>query len=250
MRAILTYHSIDASASPISISREAFTRHVRWLAAGRVRVTSVSELLELPNDVDAVALTFDDGFRNFGEIALPLLAEHGLPAAVFVVTEHVGGTNAWGGRADPGVPTLPLLDWDELARLRELAPGVTIGAHTRTHARLPDLDHDRLVDEIRGAAELIRGRTGLAPEGFAYPYGDVSPSAAAMVDSSYAWGCTTELRVLREAERRALLPRLDMYYFREPSRLENWGSARFSCYLAVRAHARNLRQRLVARQAS
>ena len=40
MRAILTYHSIDESGSPISVDPDAFRRHVRWLASGRVRVTT------------------------------------------------------------------------------------------------------------------------------------------------------------------------------------------------------------------
>ena len=98
MRAILTYHSIDASASPISVSKEVFASHVEWLATGRVRVTTVDELLRLPDSADAVALTFDDGFENFGEIAAPALARHALPSTLFIVSDYVGRTNAWGGR--------------------------------------------------------------------------------------------------------------------------------------------------------
>ena len=38
MRAVLTYHSIDDSGSPISVRRDAFQRHVKWLASGQVAV--------------------------------------------------------------------------------------------------------------------------------------------------------------------------------------------------------------------
>jgi peptidoglycan/xylan/chitin deacetylase (PgdA/CDA1 family) len=245
MRAILTYHSIDSSGSPISVSRAAFARHVAWLASGRVRVTTVDELLGLPDTVDAVALTFDDGFRNFGEVASPMLAAHGLPSTVFVVSDRVGGTNAWRGVServtDPGIPILPLLDWGELESLSER--GVTLGAHTRTHARLDALHTDRLVDEICGSAMVIRDRTGRVPSGFAYPYGSLNQEAADVVRRTFVWGCTTELRLLGAADQLATLPRLDMYYFRDPGRLESWGTARFSYYLTLRAHARRFRQR-------
>src|SRR5581483_6893264 len=80
MRAILTYHSIDESGSVISVGRETFAAQAAWLASGRVRVTTVDELLALPPDADAVALTFDDGFQNFADTAVPVLERHGLRA--------------------------------------------------------------------------------------------------------------------------------------------------------------------------
>lgn len=241
MKAILTYHSVDCSESPISVSEDAFKRHVRWLASGAVTVTTVEELLRMPEGADAVAITFDDGFSNFGDIAAPLLASHGLPSTLFVVTDHVGGTNAWGGVRDPGVPTLPLLDWQELARLSD--HGVTLGAHTRSHRHLSALARDELVEEIAGSARLLEQRTGQDPAGFAYPYGTVSDEAAALVREEYRWGCTTELRSLEDADDRSRLPRLDMYYFRDRGRLETWGTARFRYYLKLRSHARRVRQR-------
>src|SRR5512138_3223815 len=128
MRAILTYHSIDESASPISISERVFRRQVQWLAGGGVQVVSLDTLLRLPVDADAVALTFDDGFVNVGDLAAPMLVEHDLPATVFVVSDAVGGTNRWAAGPDPGVPELPLLGWDALARLS--ARGIDLGSHT------------------------------------------------------------------------------------------------------------------------
>ncbi|TFG50637.1 MAG: polysaccharide deacetylase, partial [Gemmatimonadales bacterium] len=45
MRAILTYHSIDDSGSPISVAPEQFRAHVRWLQSGVIRVVPLAELL-------------------------------------------------------------------------------------------------------------------------------------------------------------------------------------------------------------
>src|SRR5689334_10483044 len=109
MRAILTYHSIDSSGSPVSLSEEAFKAHVRFFGSGRVSVVPLSMLAALPDEKDAVALTFDDGFLNFTSSAMPVLTHLGFPATVFIVSDAVGTTNAWRGREPAGIPTLPLM---------------------------------------------------------------------------------------------------------------------------------------------
>jgi peptidoglycan/xylan/chitin deacetylase (PgdA/CDA1 family) len=242
MHAILTYHSIDASDSAISVTPEAFRRHVEWLAAGRVRVVPLAELAGLPEETDAVALTFDDAFANFGEVAAPLLKEHGLPATLFVVSDHVGGTNAWGGQDDPRVPTLPLLGWEALGRLQE--DGITLGGHTRRHPHLTRLGAQELEDELCGSTERIQAETGRRPEEFAYPYGDLNDEVAAATGRVYARAVTTELRVMGRGEDPLRLPRLDMYYLRGPGQLEAFGTARFAGNIWMRAQARRVRAAL------
>ena len=93
MRAIITWHSVDPSGSPISVPQEVFRRQLAWLASGHVRVVSVPELRALSDTTNAAALTFDDGFANFATEAMPLLHERGLPATLFIVTDHVGSDN-------------------------------------------------------------------------------------------------------------------------------------------------------------
>jgi len=241
MRGILTYHSIDDSGSVISIDPATFRRHVAWLASGAVKVVALDAITSMPADDDAVAITFDDGFANFGSLAAPLLAEHGLPATVFVVSGAVGGTNAWRGVGDAGIPTLPLLGWEALGRLA--AAGFEIGAHTRTHADLARAGAAAVDDEIAGSRDAIGAEIGIAPRAFAYPYGHVGASADA-VARHFAWGCTTELRTVGPHDRPALLPRLDSYYFRDARRLARWGSTRMRCFIQLRARARGFRQRI------
>jgi peptidoglycan/xylan/chitin deacetylase (PgdA/CDA1 family) len=238
MRAVLTYHSIDDSDSPISVRPSVFAEHVRWLASGRVRVVALRELHACEGD--AVAITFDDGFENFEREAFPHLAAHGLPATVFVVSGFAGRSNAWDGRGDAGVPVLPLLSWNALNRLA--AAGVEIGAHTRRHVRLDRLGDAALDDEIGGGADDIARQLGRRPTAFAYPYGAVSRAAAACVRNHFAVGVTTQLRVLRAREDVALLPRVDCYYLRDPGLLEGWDTPRFRARLRVRRAARCFRR--------
>jgi peptidoglycan/xylan/chitin deacetylase (PgdA/CDA1 family) len=242
MRAILTYHSIDDSGSPISVSEASFRRHVEWLASGVVRVRPLAELLCGPVETDAVALTFDDGFRNFAETAWPLLREHGLPATLFVPTGHVGETNTWPGGPDPGIPTLPLVDWDTLGRLA--GEGLALGSHGRRHHDLRTLDAARLADELDRSAEALERTTGERPRTFAYPYGYLNDAVVQAVRDRFELACTTELRVLDPEDDPLRLPRLDAYYFRAPGGLESFGSPRFRAYLWLRARARAARSLL------
>ncbi|NNG17970.1 MAG: polysaccharide deacetylase family protein [Gemmatimonadales bacterium] len=243
MRCILTYHSIDSSGSPISIDSMSFRRHVDWLAEGPVQVVTLEALLTLPPDTEAVAITFDDGFTNFVSEAAPVLQDRRLPATLFVVSGHVGGTNAWGGRADPGIPTLPLLDWDALGRLAE--QGVDLGAHTHTHTRLPHLPPGELRSELEGSLETIQTNTGYTPTTFAYPYGAVDDRSARATGRLFKLACTTDHRPLGAGEDVTRLPRVDMYYYRDEPGLCGWGTPRFRRRLWTRRTARRLKETLV-----
>lgn len=246
MRAILTWHSIDATDSPISIAPAVFRRQMEWLRSGRVRVVGVEELLRLPADADAVALTFDDGFANFATEAAPLLLRDGLPSTVFVVTDHVGKDSRWSGSND-GVPVMPLMDWDTLGRLR--AQGISIGAHTRTHPRLTTSGTD-LDSELRGSADILERHLGERPTGLAYPYGAVDRRVLAAA-AEFRWACTTEFRTVDGPWTSHGLPRLDAWYLRDKRLLDSWGTARFRAWIWARRQGRAARtalQNLAARR--
>ena len=255
MRAILTYHSIDPSGSPISIDAAGFRAHVAWLASGAVRVVTLDRLLAADDLDDAVALTFDDAFRNFADVAWPLLRAHGMPATLFVVSARAGTNNDWQGngtdggrgvRYAGGVPVLPLMDWDAIGRAAH--DGVSLGAHSRTHPDLRRATDARLQDEIHGSAEDIAARTGQRPTAFAYPYGAVS-ARVAHAAAGFRQAVTTRLAALRPADDPLRLPRLDAFYFRDRGRLEAWGTPAFHQRLRWRAGIRQVRAALTGRPA-
>jgi peptidoglycan/xylan/chitin deacetylase (PgdA/CDA1 family) len=242
MRAILTYHSVDDSGSPISVGRDEFRAHCAFLASGRVRVVPLEALPNVPASEDAVAITFDDGFENFWTVAAPEMESRGLTATVFAVSGHAGAHNDWGGRQAAGIPHLPLMAWDRLAKLRER--GFTVGAHTHTHPALPAIPPGQLDEELTGCIRVIERETGVRPTTFAYPFGAHDAATTRAVRAHFPLACTTELRVLRAVEDPALLPRLDMFYLRTPGLLERWGSAAFNALLWLRARGRQVRSLL------
>ncbi len=247
MKAILTWHSIDESGSVISVTRAQFKRHVDWLASGRVRVVPLAEIVTDDDGSDAVALTFDDGFTSFSSIAVPLLADRGLTATVFVVAGKVGGTNNWNGTGERegGVPSMPLMSWDAINAARE--SGFDIGAHGLNHESLTLAPTHALPEEVQRCGELIETSTGYLPDCFAYPYGDHDSVAVAAVGSMFSLACTTKFDLIKPSSQRLILPRLDTYYFRDNTVLQAWGTAKFNTYLGLRKAGRAMRARVTRR---
>lgn len=245
MRAIFMYHSIDESGSPISVEPRVFRQQMEFLARGRPRVVPLADVATDDAPDETIALTFDDAFANFEEHAAPIMANLGLPATVFVVTEQVGKTNAWGNAtstlASGGtIPILPLMTWDAIKRVTR--DGIEIGAHTRRHPQLTSLSDQMLSDEVDEPAERLERELGCRPTAFAYPYGDLDHRVVSAVRRTYPRACTTELRALDHAEDPVLLPRLDAYYFRAPGQLEQWGTSAFQRRIWFRAQARRVRR--------
>ncbi|HEY0872631.1 MAG TPA: polysaccharide deacetylase family protein [Vicinamibacterales bacterium] len=248
MKAILTYHSVDSSGSVISVPPATFDRHVRWMASSGVAVVPLQDLLRTDVERDAIAITFDDAYTNFMEEAWPRLRDHGLPVTLFVPTAFTGKTNDWSALPGGDMPSLPILDWTRLNRLKD--EGVSLGAHTRRHPDMRTLDARQLEDEVWGSVEDLHRETGTKPEAFAYPYGFCGSAGLEIVRAACACACTTELRPLRQGDDAHLLPRLDTFYLRGPAGIEHFGRRSFREYLRLRLQLRGLKQRLLTGRAT
>ena len=205
-----------------------------------MRFVDPAELLE-PDRAGAghrAALTFDDGIVSVREHALPILAELGVPAVLYVVSGWVGRHNGWPGQPDDA-PRYELLPWEGL---RELAgAGFTIGSHTANHVRL---EAGAVVDwraELVDSKQRLEDELGVAVRHFAYPYGALCDEAVERVGAVYATAVTTELAYTDPGRPPHRLPRLDTYYLRDPRRRLPVFGAATRRYLAARAVGRRVR---------
>ncbi|MDN3517184.1 polysaccharide deacetylase family protein [Aquisalimonas lutea] len=106
---VLTYHRIlpadDARARleqpGMMVTPETFAAHLRWIKAylNPVHLTDWLDGKATTSKRPCCAITFDDGWRDNAEFALPLLRQHGLPATLFLVSDFIGTARAfWPGR--------------------------------------------------------------------------------------------------------------------------------------------------------
>lgn len=240
---ILTYHSLDDSGAVTSVAPPDFAAHMRSLARRGFAGISLAGLLDgwdglarLP--ARPVVLTFDDGFANLLQHAVPLLTELGFRATVFAVSGRCGRTNDWPHQA-PGIPRLPLLSWAELAQVE--AAGFEIGAHTVTHRPLTELPPAEAEREMVESKAAIEDRLGKPVKTFAYPFGRFSRADHEVARAHFRGACSVRLGRATPADDRHQLPRLDIYYMRRPALFRLFETPPGRAYLALRGIGRGVR---------
>ncbi len=194
---IMMYHQVGRFPRP-DAHRASFCRvdrfrlQMAYLKGMGYRVLGLEEVLDhlasgRPLPRRSVALTFDDGYRNFAEQAAPVLRRHGFPATVFLVADLIGKRTRWLERE--GRTAYPLMDLDTLKGLR--GTGVTFGSHTLTHPFLSELGpaakRREIVESRRRLEELLEEPVRF----FCYPDGDFDAEAVAIArEAGYAGALT------------------------------------------------------------
>ncbi len=189
---VLMYHAIaDVPEDPnqLCVSPSRFAEQMGWMDRHGLRGVSVGTLVEAMRagrHRGLIGITFDDGYTNVLESALPELERRGFGASVFIISGRLGGINEW----DEG-PALPLLDADGVRKLA--AAGIEIGSHSATHVRLAGLGPDQLAAEVAGSKKDLAALLQTEVQGFAFPYGSMDAAARQAVrDSGYAYACAVE----------------------------------------------------------
>jgi peptidoglycan/xylan/chitin deacetylase (PgdA/CDA1 family) len=167
---ILFYHRVSDDRDELAVSPRDFRRQMDYLATESYRVVDVVQaaaLLEAGMPCRrTVGLSFDDGFLDVAEQALPLLAERGFRATVFVASAVVDGWAQFGWyRSQP-----PLLGWDEIVDL-DREGTLRFEAHTLTHPNLLSLREAAAWEEIVGSKISLEARLERPVLAFSYPSG-------------------------------------------------------------------------------
>lgn len=169
---ILFYHRVaDTEANDWTISCAQFRAQICWIRE-RFEIVSLAEAqrrLREGNRTPTVCLTFDDGYADNCDWALPWLIEQQLPCTYFVTSQHVLQGQPFAHDVSRGVPLAPNTP-DQIRALADA--GVEIGGHTRTHIDLGSVvDEQRMEDEVLGGAEELTRITSLPVRYFAFPFG-------------------------------------------------------------------------------
>lgn len=185
---VLLYHRItrDGIRKPHSIEVSKFRRQMSWLRQSGFDVISQDRAVLALSDHEpltrkSVVISFDDGFSDFPEYALPVLSEFGYPSIIYVVAGLLGGPARWLNEGDRYGDEMIM----STSAIREIsALNVEIGSHTLSHPFLHQLSESELVEELSGSKQLLEQAIGKEVKSFAYPYGVYNPDVVDQVRSA------------------------------------------------------------------
>jgi peptidoglycan/xylan/chitin deacetylase (PgdA/CDA1 family) len=186
---VLAYHSVPAE------QRALFVQQMEMLLEQAKIVHA--DIQALPHDGGHyVAITFDDGYEDIVENALPELHKRGMPSTVFIITELLGCKRNWEHRGGEDTSEVRLMSPEQLGHLPPDL--VRIGSHTMTHAFLPRLDAGKMQEELFGSRIKLEKFLNREVKTFALPYGAYND---------------TVLRICREAGYERVFTGLPVYAF-------------------------------------
>jgi len=218
---ILMYHYLSSPPSDadryrrdLSVPPELFEQHLAYLKEQGYQTISLDDLTyylaqgrPFPSDGKPILITFDDGYLDNYQNALPLLQKYGFTGVFFVVTELAERASA-GMIAPDGLRYADVyMTWDQLRAMT--AAGMDVECHARVHEDLTENDDERLIWQVLGCREMIESHLGRRPRYVAYPSGIYDERVALTFASDGYWGgITTQQGVQQDSSRPFELKRL------------------------------------------
>ena len=167
---ILFYHRVSADRDELAVHPEMFRRQMDYLASAGYRVLDVGQVADLLDRGEtpdrAIGLSFDDGCLDVAENALPVLADCGFRATVFIATGVTDGRASFTWYSEQP----PLLGWEQIVEL-DRSGTLEFEAHTVTHPNLRAVDDRRAALEIEGSKRELEERLGRPVTALCYPAG-------------------------------------------------------------------------------
>ena len=166
---ILFYHRVSNAPDPLSVTPHRFREQMELLARNDYTVVDIVHALSVraaASDAKVIALSFDDGYLDVAENALPILERLGFQATVFVATAAIDGDVTFDWYEEQP----PLLSWEDVTSL-DAAGTLRFESHTVTHPNLLQLDHGSARHEITHSKLALERRLQRPVTCFCYPAG-------------------------------------------------------------------------------
>lgn len=214
---ILMYHQIDLPAPrgtqfrSLTVHPASFARQMRWMHRLGYQGLSMRALMPYlagERQGKVFGITFDDGFRNVFQHALPVLHEAGFSSTNYFVAQQLDGSNVWD--ADKDMPQTPLMSLSEMRQWAQ--SGQEVGSHTLNHVHLPALSDEQARTEIHASRQALSAKIDQEVTSFCYPFGEYAAQHCKMAkDAGYLNATTTERGRAGVADDLFELPRIGVW---------------------------------------
>ena len=163
---IMMYHSVNPkinnSLKALIVNPRTFESQMRFLKEGSYSILPLESLAGLIRDnkklpPKAVAVTFDDGYKDFYKYAFPVLKKYKIPATMFIIVDEVG-------RPDR-------LSWDEIKEM-QLSGLITFGSHAMGAEPLINISSENELNrQIFYSKKVLESKLARPVNTFSYPEG-------------------------------------------------------------------------------
>lgn len=168
---VLNYHSIGKEPdNSLVLDPDKFAKQMEYLSAEGYTPLTLSDFTQMLEKkkmppAKPVLLTFDDGYADNYQLAMPVLKKYGFHAALFMSPGLVGQEG--------------YLNWEQVKEMHEA--GWDIEPHGLTHSNLAMLKEAEQRYEITEARRQIEERLGVKADIFCYPYGQYNKTTLAIL---------------------------------------------------------------------
>jgi len=164
---VFNYHHLgplpenaDENRKAFTVTPEIFEQQLKYFKENGYQAVYLDQLIEYfdsgkPLPEKAIAITFDDSYKEQYQYAFPLLKKYGFVATFFVIT-------SWVGRADA-------FSWAQIKEMSEA--GMAVGSHSVTHPHLDTLSDEDLKNEVENSKKVLEENLGKTIDFIAYPAG-------------------------------------------------------------------------------
>jgi peptidoglycan/xylan/chitin deacetylase (PgdA/CDA1 family) len=167
---VLMYHSVgkprDSRFRHWVVSPSLLAEQLASLTESGYELIGLTEWASRKDKGKCVVLTFDDGYADFREHALPVITSLRARATVYIVTGYVSGQARW--LPFEAERSRPIMTWDDLQAVEHC--GIEIGSHGHHHIELDAVSPGIAENDVRKSRDALT-RRGFSPRSFCYPHG-------------------------------------------------------------------------------
>jgi peptidoglycan/xylan/chitin deacetylase (PgdA/CDA1 family)/glycosyltransferase involved in cell wall biosynthesis len=219
---VLMYHKIPdaplASKHQIFVTKENFAKHLAYFQQQKFTPITFLDYQEFASARRPLAefprrpiiLTFDDGYVDNYTNLLPLMQQAGYRGVLYLLGDFGVRYNYWDADTDPTEPRADIMDATQKQAF--VAADWEIGAHTMSHAKLPELPAAEAAAEIQQSKTALEQALGTEIISFAYPYGALTEQLKDQVQQAgFTYAVATDTGGLHLEDDRMQIFRVNMF---------------------------------------